>query len=167
MKQLLWIGILALGSVVPAIADISQQEFDRDMILMQEQVNQIQNQVDSIRKLMELEQQINSPPVQNNMLEGEMMGGAMPKGADPAKLPDPQSKGAQLINHYCTQCHGLPTPILHSDIGWPPVINRMSIRMEWLYRNNSKMGIFAPTPEDVKTITEYMQKYAGEFSGGK
>ena len=45
-------------------------------------------------------------------MEGMMMGGAMPRGADPAQLPEPQSAGARLVNQYCTQCHGMPTPAL-------------------------------------------------------
>ena len=112
---------------------------------------------------MELEQQMNSSSTENNLLEGAMMGGEMPKGADPMQLPDPQSTGAKLINHYCTQCHGLPTPILHSRIGWPPVVNRMGIRMEWLSNNNSRMGIFAPSPDELKAITEYMQKHTQQI----
>ena len=164
MRNILWIAMLAVNFTSPAMADISQQDFDRDMILMQEQVNQIQTQVDSIRKMMELEQQMNSKSTEKDMLEGIMMGGKMPQGADPTQLPDPQSTGAKLINHYCTQCHGLPTPILHSNIGWPPVVNRMGIRMEWLKNNNSKMGIFAPSPDELKTISEYMQKHAQQNS---
>jgi len=163
MKKMLWLAMLVDMFTGPAMADINQQDFDRDMILMQEQVNQIQTQVDSIRKMMELEQQINSNVLPNNMLEGVMMGGEMPQGADPAQLPEPQSKGAKLINHFCTQCHGLPTPILHSKPGWPPVITRMGVRMDWLTNNNSKMGIFAPSPEELKTITDYMQKHAAEL----
>lgn len=167
MKKILWITIGAVYFASPAVAVVNQQDFDRDMILMQEQVNQIQRQIDSIRKMIELEQQVNSISQQKSMLEGVMMGGQMPKGADPLQLPEPQSKGAQLINHFCTQCHGLPMPALHSDIGWPPVVNRMSLRMEWITINNGKMGIFDPTPAEVKTIIEYMQKHSGDFSPNK
>jgi len=163
MKRQLWLAVLAVHSVVPAVADINEQDFDRDVILMQEQINQLETQIESIRNLMELEQQSDSRPPRSQELEGSMMGGQMPQGADPAQLPDPDSPGARLINRFCTQCHGLPTPMLHSDTGWPPVIKRMSIRMDWLYRNNSRMDIFAPSEAEVKTITEYMQKHAGEF----
>jgi len=163
MKKMLWVTVLVVNSTVPAVAEINQQDFDRDMILMQEQVNQIQTQVDSMRKMMELEQQMNSSSAVNTTLEGIMMGGQVPQGADPAQLPEPQSPGAKLVNHYCTQCHGLPTPLLHSDIGWPPVINRMGLRMEWLSNNDTRMGVFAPSPDELKTISEYMQKHAREF----
>jgi cytochrome c5 len=163
MKNIFWFAILVLFSIGPALAEISQQDFDRDMILMQEQVNQIKTQVDSMRKMIELEQQINSSSTVNTTLEGIMMGGQVPQGADPAELPEPHSPGATLVNHYCTQCHGLPTPLLHSDIGWPPVINRMGLRMDWLSNNDTKMGVFAPSPDELKTISEYMQKHAREF----
>jgi hypothetical protein len=43
------------------------------------------------------------------------------------------------------------------------VITRMGVRMDWLTNNNSKMGIFAPSPEELKTITDYMQKHAAEL----
>ena len=55
MKNIFWFAILVLFSIGPALAEISQQDFDRDMILMQEQVNQIKTQVDSMRKMIELD----------------------------------------------------------------------------------------------------------------
>lgn len=93
------------------------------------------------------------------MTEGMMMGGAMPRGVDPAQLPEPQSAGARLVNQYCTQCHGLPTPALHSAPGWSPVVGRMNARMQWM-KQNSDMGIAAPTPEELKAILAYMQTHA-------
>ncbi len=93
------------------------------------------------------------------MTEGMMMGGAMPRGVDPAQLPEPQSAGARLVNQYCTQCHGLPTPALHSAPGWAPVVGRMYARMQWM-RQNSGMGIAAPTPEELKAILAYMLTHA-------
>jgi hypothetical protein len=95
------------------------------------------------------------------MTEGMMMGGEMPRGVDPAQLPEPQSTGARLVNQYCAQCHGLPTPALHSAPGWSPVVGRMNARMQWM-KQNSSMGIVAPTPEELKAITEYMQTHAAK-----
>lgn len=95
------------------------------------------------------------------MTEGMMMGGEMPRGVDPAQLPEPQSTGARLVNQYCAQCHGLPTPALHSAPGWSPVVGRMNARMQWM-RQNSSMGIAAPTPEELKAITGYMQTNAAK-----
>ncbi len=95
------------------------------------------------------------------MMDGMMMGGEMPRGADPAQLPEPQSAGARLVNQYCTQCHGIPTPALHSASGWSPVVGRMNARMQWM-RQNSSMGIAAPTPEELQAILGYMQIHAAK-----
>lgn len=95
------------------------------------------------------------------MMEGMMMGGEMPRSVDPAQLPEPQSAGAQLVNQYCTQCHGIPAPALHSTPGWPPVVGRMNARMQWM-RQNSSMGITAPTPEELQAILAYMQTHAAQ-----
>ena len=92
-------------------------------------------------------------------MDGMMMGGEMPRGADPSQLPEPQSAGARLVNQYCTQCHGLPMPALHSAPGWGAVIGRMNARMQWM-RQNSNMGIAAPTSEEFQTILGYMQAHA-------
>lgn len=163
MKQIAILGLLAFYLPGSALGAVNQQDFDRDMILMLEQINELQSQIEDFRKMMDAQQLGESRAIQRELVEGFMMGGQMPQGADPKLLPDPQSQGVKLVNRYCTQCHGLPTPVLHSDIGWPPVINRMNIRMEWMNLNNSKMGIFAPTPAELKTITEYMQKNARVF----
>ncbi|MDA8254787.1 MAG: hypothetical protein M0Z99_03960 [Betaproteobacteria bacterium] len=93
------------------------------------------------------------------MMEGMMMGGEMPRGVDPAQLPEPRSTGAKLVGQYCTQCHGLPTPKLHSAEGWLPVVSRMNARMQWMSRN-SNMGIRAPTRSEFQTIVGYLQSQA-------
>ncbi|MCW3479410.1 hypothetical protein OL229_07495 [Neisseriaceae bacterium JH1-16] len=96
------------------------------------------------------------------MMDGMMMmGGLMTPGADSAQLPDIQSTGAKLLNQYCTQCHGLPTPELHSAAGWPPVTQRMATRMQSM-ANNSGMSIRVPTSKELQTITEYLQKHAAK-----
>lgn len=100
------------------------------------------------------------------MMEGMMMGGEMPRGVDPAQLPEPRSPGARLVGQYCTQCHGLPTPDLHSAEGWLPTVSRMNARMQWMSRN-SNMGIRAPSPSELQTIVGYLQSQAEAPEGGK
>ena len=95
------------------------------------------------------------------MMEGMMIGGQMPPGADPAQLPDSQSAGAKLLNQYCTQCHGLPTPELHSAGGWAPVTQRMAMRMQWM-SNYGRTPIQAPTPAELQTLTEYLRQHASK-----
>jgi cytochrome c5 len=58
---------------------------------------------------------------------------ALPPGAtSPADLPDPQSGGAQALSTYCTSCHALPDPAMHSATDWPGVVRRMWLRMDLL-----------------------------------
>ncbi len=92
---------------------------------------------------------------------GGMMGG-MPPAVGPAELPEPNSAGAKLVTKYCMQCHGLPSPTQHSASGWPPTVARMNMRMQWMSRNNSPMNIQAPTEEELRTLTAYLQKHAAE-----
>ncbi len=99
------------------------------------------------------------------MMEGMMMGGEMPRGVDPAQLPEPQSAGARLVGQFCTQCHGLPTPDLHSAAGWLPTVDRMNARMQWMSRN-SNMGIHAPSRSELQTIVAYLQSQADVPDGG-
>jgi mono/diheme cytochrome c family protein len=54
---------------------------------------------------------------------GGMMDGAFPPATDPALLPERESKGAQLLQSYCTQCHGLPAPGLHTVAPKKPGVN--------------------------------------------
>ncbi|MDY6799512.1 MAG: SHOCT domain-containing protein, partial [Pseudomonadota bacterium] len=79
-----------------------------------------------------------------------------------AELPEPNSAGAKLVTQYCMQCHGLPSPKQHSASGWPPTIARMNSRMQWMSRNNSPMNIQAPTEEELRTLTAYLQQHAAD-----
>jgi len=74
-----------------------------------------------------------------------MMGDQLPPGIDAADLPDPQSRGARLMARYCTQCHDLPPPALHTSGEWPKVFARMDRRMEMMSRMGS---ILNPTDQD-------------------
>jgi len=90
---------------------------------------------------------------------GGMMG-SMPPAIGPAELPESTSAGAKLVTQYCIQCHGLPNPKQHSASGWPPTISRMNMRMQRMSRDNSPMNIKAPTDNELRTITAYLQKHA-------
>ena len=94
-------------------------------------------------------------------MEGMMMGGAMPPARDLTHLPEAGSGGAKLVNQYCTQCHGLPSPQQHSTEGWPPVVVRMNARMQWMH-TNSTMSIKAPTEAELQTIVAYLQQHAAK-----
>lgn len=94
---------------------------------------------------------------------GGMMGERMPPGINPANLPNPQSEGAQLIQRYCSQCHNLPAPGLHTAPEWPTVVARMNQRMQmmsgqggmWMMRD-----IEAPSQQELEALIKYLQANA-------
>ena len=92
---------------------------------------------------------------------GGMMGG-MPPAVGPAELPEPDVAGAQLLTQYCTQCHGLPSPKQHSASGWASTVARMNMRMQWMSKNNSPMNIKAPSGDELRTLTAYLEKHAAD-----
>jgi cytochrome c5 len=97
-----------------------------------------------------------------------MMGDILPP-MDPARLPDPDSKGALLLQQFCTQCHNLPGPGLHTSEQWPPVVDRMIVRIHRMSGRGMMMGMSeVPTSNQVGEITSYLQKHSLKpFAGGK
>jgi len=55
-----------------------------------------------------------------------------PTGTRAEDLPDPQGAGAAALQQYCTTCHSLPNPAMHSATDWPAVLRRMWLRMNLL-----------------------------------
>jgi len=90
-----------------------------------------------------------------------MMGDQLPPGIDAADLPGPQSQGAKLLAHYCTQCHDLPPPVLHTSGEWPKVFARMDRRMKMMSRMGS---IQSPTDQERTTILNYLRRHAADAS---
>ena len=87
-----------------------------------------------------------------------MMGAQLPPGLDPEHLPDPRSSGAQLLARYCTQCHELPGPGLHTAGEWPSVVDRMNRRMRMM--SGMMRDINAPTDNEFRTLVAYLQQHA-------
>lgn len=85
-----------------------------------------------------------------------------PPGIAPGDLPDPQSRGAQLLIQYCTQCHSLPAPATHSATDWPSVARRMWLRMEFL---PASLGVQVPPPADRYELLNYLNANALKVSG--
>jgi hypothetical protein len=54
----------------------------------------------------------------------------LPPGLTIEALPEPGSKGAALLNRYCTQCHNLPGPDRHTVTEWKDVASRMFMLMD-------------------------------------
>lgn len=91
-----------------------------------------------------------------NMMQ-RMMGGALPPGIDPARLPEPDSSGAHLLGQFCMQCHNLPGPGLHTASEWPQVAGRMNMRMQMM---GGMMGVVAPDPVQWEILLGYLQRNA-------
>ena len=89
----------------------------------------------------------------------DMMGNMLALGINPATLPQPHSEGARLMQHYCTQCHGLPGPGLHTAAGWPTAVARMAAR-ERMMSDQDMMGIQAPSAKEQATLLAYLRKHA-------
>jgi len=93
----------------------------------------------------------------------EMMGGQLPPGVEPRDLPEPHSNGARLLGQYCTQCHEMPSPGMHTAEEWPRVVDRMNQRMQMM-SGRGMMGMMhdinAPADGELEILTAYLQKHA-------
>ena len=76
-----------------------------------------------------------------------------PPDVKPGDLPEPNSKGAQLVAQFCAQCHNLPAPAMHSATDWPSIVRRMWLRMEWL---PPLLGVKVPTMAERFAMLDYL-----------
>lgn len=83
---------------------------------------------------MGMDQQTTPPPMapSDQLLLASAKVALPPAGLTAADLPDPESAGAQDLVVYCTACHSLPNPAMHSATDWPAVLRRMWLRMSLL-----------------------------------
>jgi len=84
-----------------------------------------------------------------------------PPGVTPADLPEPNSKGAQLVAQFCAQCHNLPTPQMHSATDWPTIARRMWLRTEWL---SPSLGVKVPSMAERFAMLDYLTANALKVS---
>jgi cytochrome c5 len=96
---------------------------------------------------------------------GPMLERLIPPGYTAAMLPEPRSRGAQLTQRYCVQCHNLANPAMHDAARWPAVIERMVPRMEGKGNMGKLMsemmaGVEAPSPDEKQSIVAYHRKHA-------
>jgi cytochrome c2 len=95
-----------------------------------------------------------------DMMQG-MMGGVLPPGIDPARLPESDSSGVHLLRQFCMQCHNLPGPGLHTAPEWPQVLGRMNMRMQMMGgMMGGMMGVAAPDPVQLRILLGYLQRNA-------
>lgn len=96
---------------------------------------------------------------------GPMLERILPPGFEPADLPEPKSRGAQLTARYCIQCHNLANPAMHHAEKWPAVVERMVLRMQGkgnMGRLMAEMmaGVQAPSAEEARALVAYLQRRA-------
>jgi cytochrome c5 len=84
-----------------------------------------------------------------------------PTTITPADLPDPQSQGAQYVVRFCSRCHGIPSPAMHSATDWPGVTRRMWLRMA---RIDPVYAIPVPEVGDELVILQYLTDHALKVS---
>ncbi len=81
---------------------------------------------------------------------------AIPGGLTADTLPDAQSKGAKLFASYCSQCHSLPSPRMHSTADWPMRFEKMIDHVRLLA--GTAADIRMPIGNDKQVIVSYLQK---------
>jgi cytochrome c5 len=77
------------------------------------------------------------------------------------ELPDAQSSGAHAVQAYCTTCHAVPSPLMHSATDWPGVVRRMWLRMDLL---DPKYTIPVPELGERIVILDYLTANALKVS---
>lgn len=88
-----------------------------------------------------------------------MMPDLLPPGVEPENLPDPNSSGAKLLVRYCTQCHNLASPSMHTAEEWPVVANRMFRRMSRM-SGMGMMNVGYPSSDEQQTIIAYLKAHS-------
>ena len=89
----------------------------------------------------------------------------LPPTFERRQLPEPRSRGAQLVVRYCVQCHNLPNPAMHEAKRWPSVLDRMVVRM----RGKGNLGalmtemmanVEAPSHAEQRALLAYLTRNA-------
>jgi cytochrome c2 len=96
---------------------------------------------------------------------GPMLERILPPTFSVAQLPQPDSRGAQLVVRYCVQCHNLPNPAMHEAKRWASVAERMVVRMRGkgnlgVLMKDLMAGVEAPTAEEQGALLAYLQRHA-------
>jgi len=95
---------------------------------------------------------------------GPLLERILPPTFEPAQLPEPRSRGAQLVVRYCVQCHNLASPAMHNPEKWAGIVDRMVVRMKGRGNLGELMqemmaGVRAPTGEEEEVIVAYLAKH--------
>jgi hypothetical protein len=93
---------------------------------------------------------------------GPMLERILPPTFGPRQLPQPKSRGAQLVIQYCVQCHNLPNPAMHQAEKWPGIFERMVVRMRGKGNMGELMqemmaGVEGPSADEAEALLAYLQ----------
>ncbi|MGB7541638.1 MAG: hypothetical protein WA373_05110 [Burkholderiales bacterium] len=96
---------------------------------------------------------------------GPMLERILPPAIEPWQLPQPDSRGANLLVRYCVQCHHLPNPAMHHAAKWPGIVERMVLRMRGRGNMGELMhdmmaGVSAPSVEEAEILLAYLQTHS-------
>lgn len=80
----------------------------------------------------------------------------IPSGLTADQLPDPQSKGAVLFASYCSQCHNLPNPKMHSAGDWSMTFEKMMGHATLMA--GALPDVKLPADKEKKEIVSYLEK---------
>ena len=86
-------------------------------------------------------------PMHGGMRKGMMGANPMPSTEGRETWLEPNSSDAKLFNHYCSQCHALPSPAQHTRAEWPSVVARMRAHMQELSQQAQ-----VPDPPELEKI---------------
>jgi hypothetical protein len=96
---------------------------------------------------------------------GPMLERILPPTFEAQQLPQPKSRGAQLVVRYCVQCHNLPNPAMHHAAKWPGIAERMVVRMQGKGNMGTLMSdmmaeVAAPSDEEIPALVAYLRRNA-------
>ena len=81
---------------------------------------------------------------------------AIPGGLTADTLPDSKSKGAKLFALYCSSCHSLPSPRMHSRSDWPLRFEKMMDHFRLMA--GAAPDIKMPADNEKEEIVSYLKK---------
>lgn len=77
-----------------------------------------------------------------------------------ASLPEAGSKGARLVSKYCSQCHAVPSPSIHTPKEWSEVTARMQKHIGDQVQPSTGSTVKIPSAEELAAITKYLGQHA-------
>lgn len=74
---------------------------------------------------------------------------------DPSKMPEADSPDYKTFRRYCSQCHNLPYPAMHTANEWQIIVPRMVNNMR-----GAMMMVRTPSTQNELAILSYLQRNA-------